>query len=337
MAESEDRALEATKRLNLPAPTNGGGGGLDAGTAGMRSFLEGETSGVELERRDLLMSDPVKGQETVETRVVRNFYQVMDQVSGLWRTAGKIETGPDESPLKLPVVTDFGEGDQELPEGNEIGISDSEIVSVKFGAYRYASIQPISNTLRNSSVLDFGMLVTETLGKRLVRSYRDRLATGDGVAQPQGVTVGASQGPTTAASDAITDDELVDLVHAVGAEYRDAATSSFVMHDSTWQHARKLKDADGRYLAGDLTNGAELRLLGYPVVIDRAMPEMGDAGNRPVVFGAIHDAYRIRHTAVRIDESEHYRFERDEHSYRVVMGLDAKVIDPLAIVALEMG
>ena len=66
------------------------------------------------------------------------------------------------------------------------------------------------------------------------------------------------------------------------------------------------------------------------------MPIM-EAGNRAIAFGAIGEAYRIRHTAVRVDQSSSFKFDSDELTYRIIMALDAKVIDPSAIVALEMG
>lgn len=340
MREGSIRVQQSAERSGLPPAksrdeANTGAPGHGA-RDGLTSMIEGRAASATLERRSLLASAATGGQETIETRVLRNFYEVMDQFSGVWRVAGKIETGNDESPVKLPVVADFGRGDQELPEGAEITADDATIESVEFGAYRYTGIQSISNTLANSSVVDTGMLVSSALAKRIVREYRDRLTIGTGTGQPQGLTVGASAGPTAAAADAITEEELFATVHALAPEYRDTMMSSWVMHDSTWQQIRQLKGTDGHYLVGDLGNGADMRLLGYPVVIDQAMPIM-EAGNRALTFGAIADGYRIRHTATRVNTSTDYRFETDEMSYRIVMALDAKVIDPSAIVALEMG
>lgn len=304
-------------------------------------LIEGRSAGALLERRaleerSLLALSESHGQETIQSRVLSKFYETLDQFSGVWRAADKFETGLDENVVKLPVVTDYGSGDQELPEGEKITEDDATIESVVFGAHRYTGMQSISNTLVNSSVVDTGMMISRALAKRIVREYRERLTIGTGTEQPQGLTVGASQGPTAAAADAITEQELFATVHAVAPEYRDTMMSSWVMHDSTWQLIRQLKGDDGHYLVGDLGNGADMRLLGYPVVIDQAMPIM-EAGNRAIAFGAIGEAYRIRHTAVRVDQSSSFKFDSDELTYRIIMALDAKVIDPSAIVALEMG
>ncbi len=51
------------------------------------------------------------------------------------------------------------------------------------------------------------------------------------------------------ASSVVSTDPLVDLVYALGAEYRAGAT--FVMNSKTTGVIRKLKDADGRYLWSD--------------------------------------------------------------------------------------
>ena len=338
LKKSEERSQEAADQYGTaPKNNNNNDGAPGTGNrSGLTGIIEQRTDHAILERRSLLASAADAGRETIETKVLRNYYETLDQFSGVWRTAGKIETGQDESPLKLPVVTDFGEGDQELAEGAEITEDDATIESVAFGAYRYTAIQNMSNTLAHGSVVDTGMLVSSALAKRLVRQYRERLTIGTGTNQPQGITVGASLGHTAAAADAITDEDLFATVHAVAPEYRDTKMSSWIMPDSAWQHIRQLKGADGHYLVGDLGNGADMRLLGYPVVIDQAMPTM-EAGNRTIVFGAITDAYRVRHTSTRVEQSSAYKFNTDEMSYRTVMALDAKVIDPSAIVALEMG
>ena len=46
--------------------------------------------------------------------------------------------------------------------------------------------------------------------------------------------------------------------------------------------------------------------------------------------------FRVRHTSVRLDMSNSYRFNWDELSFRAVVALDSKVVDDSAVVKLTM-
>ncbi len=78
-------------------------------------------------------------------------------------------------------------------------------------------------------------------------------------------------------------DALIDLVYALGAQYR--ANATFVMNSKTAGAVRKLKDADGRFLWSDgLAAGQPARLLGYPVLIAEDMPDIA-ADATAIAFG----------------------------------------------------
>ncbi|MFD1344537.1 phage major capsid protein [Litorisediminicola beolgyonensis] len=97
--------------------------------------------------------------------------------------------------------------------------------------------------------------------------------------------------PTGVAGSVGDGDALIDLVYALGAQYR--AKASFVMNSKTAGALRKLKDADGRHLWSDgLAAGEPARLLGYPVLIAEDMPEIGD-GATPIAFGDFGAGYTI--------------------------------------------
>jgi HK97 family phage major capsid protein len=86
-------------------------------------------------------------------------------------------------------------------------------------------------------------------------------------------------------------DVIVDLVYALGAQYR--ANASFVMNSKTAGAVRKLKDADGRFLWSDgLAAGEPARLMGYPVLICEDMPDI--AADAPAIaFGDFAAGYTI--------------------------------------------
>ncbi|WP_166416363.1 phage major capsid protein [Cochlodiniinecator piscidefendens] len=86
-------------------------------------------------------------------------------------------------------------------------------------------------------------------------------------------------------------DAIVDLVYALGAQYR--ANASFVMNSKTAGAVRKMKDADGRFLWSDgLAAGEPARLMGYPVLIAEDMPDIASDANA-VAFGDFNAGYTI--------------------------------------------
>ena len=97
--------------------------------------------------------------------------------------------------------------------------------------------------------------------------------------------------PTGVAGGLTTIDSIVDLVYALGAQYR--AGASFVMNSKTTGVLRKLKDADGRFLWSDgVANGEPPRLMGYRVLISEDMPDIA-ASSYSIAFGNFESGYTI--------------------------------------------
>jgi len=97
--------------------------------------------------------------------------------------------------------------------------------------------------------------------------------------------------PTGADGDLNGPDPIVDLVYALGAEYR--ANATFVMNSRTAGVVRKLKDADGRFLWSDgLAAGEPARLMGYRVLIAEDMPEIA-TGADAIAFGDFRAGYTV--------------------------------------------
>ncbi|MCK4712156.1 MAG: phage major capsid protein, partial [Marinosulfonomonas sp.] len=86
-------------------------------------------------------------------------------------------------------------------------------------------------------------------------------------------------------------DSIIDLVYALGAQYRAGAT--FIMNSKTAGAVRKMKDADGRFLWSDgLAAGEPARLMGYPVLIAEDMPDIG-SGTTAIAFGDFGAGYTV--------------------------------------------
>lgn len=130
--------------------------------------------------------------------------------------------------------------------------------------------------------------------------------TGDGVNKPKGFLsytaasayawgkVGyKASGVAAALTDGSNNgaDGLINLVHALKAGYR--AEASFMMNDLTTAVVRKFKNSEGNYLwQPSIQVGQPSQLLGYPVLTDDNMPDVG-AGNFPIAFAAWRRFYKI--------------------------------------------
>lgn len=86
-------------------------------------------------------------------------------------------------------------------------------------------------------------------------------------------------------------DVLVSTIYDLKAAYRRGA--SWLMNSATAGVLSKWKDADGRHIwSHSLSEGQPARLLGYPVAIDEAVPDIG-SNALPVAFGDFARGYGI--------------------------------------------
>jgi len=112
-------------------------------------------------------------------------------------------------------------------------------------------------------------------------------------------------GHASAPTDANLVTALVKLVAAVRTPYK--ANSRFVMNSNTAVRLRSIVDGSGRYLwapTGNLIEGVEHPLLGYPVTIDDNYDDIG-AGTLPISFGDHRQAYVVvDRSGIRVTRDE---------------------------------
>ncbi len=166
-----------------------------------------------------------------------------------------------------------------------------------------SALPKASQRLLDDSAFDIETWLAGRIAEKFTRAEASAFVTGNGVDKPKGfldytkvantVWTWGSIGyvPGGNASSIVSTDPLVDLVYALGAEYR--AGAYFVMNSKTTGAVRKLKDADGRYLWSDgFGAGEPARLLGYPVLVAEDMPDIA-ANSHPIAFGNFGSGYTI--------------------------------------------
>ncbi len=172
--------------------------------------------------------------------------------------------------------------------------------------HELSAMPKASQRLLDDAAFDVETWLAGRIAERFARAEAATFVNGDGVNKPRGFLnrpqvansawAWGSLGfiPTGAAGAFVASnpaDVLIDLVYALGAQYRARAT--FVMNSRTAGVVRKLKDADGRFLWADgLAAGEPARLLGYSVLILEDMPDIA-AGAAAIAFGDFAAGYTV--------------------------------------------
>lgn len=177
------------------------------------------------------------------------------------------------------------------------------IERISIPLHELSALPKTSQRLLDDAAFDIEAWLAARIAEKFARAEAAAFVNGNGVDKPKGFQdypkvanaswVWGSLGFIASgnASSVVSTDPLVDLVYALGAEYRAGAT--FVMNSKTTGVIRKLKDADGRYLWSDgFAAGEPARLLGYPVLIAEDMPDIA-AGAHPIAFGNFARGYTI--------------------------------------------
>lgn len=182
-------------------------------------------------------------------------------------------------------------------------------VELEFKPGTYVSEQRITSEALEDATQDVGSDLEMEMGIEFAEMEGTDFISGNGINGPRGLTdyenvanasyawgkVGyVASGHASSWASSTPSDYLIDLVHSLKRQYR--AGASFLMNDATLASIRKLKDGQGNYLWGMTKEafmaGAVGNLLGYNVVTDDFMPDIG-ANAFPIAFGDFKQAYYV--------------------------------------------
>jgi len=189
----------------------------------------------------------------------------------------------------------------EVSARSETGSPTIDRISIKL--HELSAMPKASQRLLDDTAFDIETWLAGKIADTFSRAEAGSFVAGDGNDKPRGflthptidndVWTWSNLGyvPTGLDGDIGTGDALIELVYALGAEYR--ANAVFVLNSKTAGTLRKLKDADGRHLWSDGFASAEpARLLGYPVLIAEDMPDIA-TGADAIAFGDFRAGYTI--------------------------------------------
>mgnify|MGYP003641421522 FL=1 len=306
LQQSEERMTMLDRKMTLPARTPLGGA-IDAGAPHQKAFnaylRNGDDDGLrglELEGKSLSTAVNSDGGYLVDPQTSDRVQSVLNSTASIRAIAAVVQVEATSYDV-LVDNTDVGAGwatesdprtETDTPQIDRITIALNEL----------SALPKASQRLLDDSAFDIEGWLAGRIADRFARAEASAFINGDGVDKPTGflahptvdndVWAWGNLGYVPSEVDGeVTAEAIVDVVYALGAQYR--ANASFVMNSKTAGRVRKLKDMDGRFLWSDgLAAGEPARLMGYPVLVAEDMPDAASDAFA-IAFGNFAAGYTV--------------------------------------------
>ncbi len=165
----------------------------------------------------------------------------------------------------------------------DLEASSGDFDSVDLTGYLAGALAKIGKTLINNTDVDVVPFVEDQMAEAF-RGFVDQEAINGTANKATGMLAGITQLVTATGKTLVSADDLIALQNEVPDAYQQNAV--WLMTKTTKTAVRQLKDEEGRYLLNNDISGAYAgTLLGKPVYVVDAMPEMGTANNKAIVYG----------------------------------------------------
>lgn len=186
------------------------------------------------------------------------------------------------------------------PQTSTAGLSQ-----LTFEAGEIYAMPAATQRLLDDSAVNMETWLADSVEAEFARQEDIAFLSGDGNNKPRGlltyVAGGASDGEhpggnletanSGSATDIPTSDALIDFKYKLAAPYRQNAR--WLMNSQTAATIAKMKDGDGNYVWREgLIADEPATLLGRPVTLDEAMPDIG-GDELPIAFGDFQAGYLI--------------------------------------------
>lgn len=297
-----DRKTISRARVPLSAEADQGAPHQKAFDAYIRHGDDGALRGLPLEGK--AMTTGSDGGFLVAPTVAMQVQEALNVTASLRRVANVVAV---ES-ASYEVLVDMGDiahgWATEATAQAETGTPTVQRVVIP--VHELSAMPKASQRLLDDAAFDVETWLAGRIAEKFARAEAMAFIGGDGVNKPRGILTHAKAPNGTATNVQIGTipsggngdfaatnpaNALIDLVYALGAQYR--ANASFVMNSKTAAAVRKMRDADGRFLWADsLAMGQPAQLLGYPVLVCEDMPDIAQ-GSHSIAFGDFRSAYTI--------------------------------------------
>jgi HK97 family phage major capsid protein len=216
--------------------------------------------------------------------------------AGVREAGATILPTSDGNDLPIPKADDTSNTGQIVGEATEDDAeADADVGNITLKAHKFDSKWiRVSLEMLQDAAYPVEQYILNIAGERIGRSFNSYGTTGTGTGQPKGFITAATVGKTAAANNAITYEELLDLVHSVDAGYRNSPSFGLQLHDTTLAAIRKLKDSAGSYVFAAGAAGAPSTILNYRYTVNNAMAQLSSGVGSKVIAAGDFSRYFVR-------------------------------------------
>ena len=299
-----ERKNMTAQRPALSAAVETGAPHQKAFNAYLRSGDEDSLRGLELDAKSMSTAVAADGGYLVDPQTSETIKSVLSTTASIRAIATVVNVEANSYDV-LVDHSELGTGwSSETGSLTETATPQFDRITIPLN--ELSALPKASQRLLDDSAFDIEGWLATRIADKFARSEASAFINGDGADKPTGILNHATvandswswgnigyiaTGEDGDFASVNASDAIVDLVYALGAEYR--ANATFLMNSKTAGAVRKMKDADGRFLWSDgLAAGEPARLMGYPVLIAEDMPDIA-SGNDAVAFGDFAAGYTI--------------------------------------------
>lgn len=296
-----DRKSQTAVRPHLSSTIDEGAPHQKAFNAYLRSGDDDGLRGLELAGKSMSTAVNSDGGFLVDPQTSDKVQSVLHSTASIRAIASVVNVEATSFDV-LVDHTDVGAG-WATESGSQVESDTPQIDRITIPLHELSALPKASQRLLDDSAFDIEGWLAGRIADKFARAEAAAFVNGDGLDKPRGILDHSKVDndvwawgnigyvPSGTDGDIGVGDAIVDLVYALGAQYR--ANASFVMNSKTAGLVRKLKDADGRFLWSDGLAAAEpARLMGYPVVIAEDMPDAA-SDSFSIAFGDFNAGYTI--------------------------------------------
>ena len=263
----------------------------------------------------------------------------LNTFSGVRDAGATVLPTSDGNDLTVPRADDTSNIGQIVGEAVEDNTeADPTLTSITLKAYKFDSKWvKVSLEMLQDSAFPIESYINSLAGERIGRAFNAYATTGTGIGQPKGILTAGTLGKTAATANAITYDDVLDLVHSVDAGYRNSPNFKLMFHDSTLAALRKMKDGAGAFIFAGGVAGAPSRVLDYAYTINNDMPTLANGTGSKVVAAGDFGRYFIRDvTGVTVVRATELFIGSGLIGFRVFSRHDGNLTDVNAIKYLRL-
>jgi len=283
------------------------------------------------------------GDHLIPTLFERSLYDFMEFLSGVRRLQPTIMTTRSGAQIEYPVVLTHDKSTGVTAENAEVAETLDTFGQVDLYAFAFTGAAIISKELLQDQEVGLERHIARMIARTLVRKTETMYISGSGTAQPKGIfnAPPAAQSVTAAKPTAVLWTELNKMLYDLDPGYISMGDMcKWTMGPRTYSYLLTLVNTQGTpYFQPDLVNGAQMRLLGRPVVFNAYTSDTDPPTKStfPVAIGCWEDAYIVRDVgSVEITSSRHARFRNRQMVFQGDQRTDGRVLDPRAVRYLKM-